>query len=144
MDIKEAFDLVYICILILQLFSFHVPNSVSDFISFLFYRCYLNFFSPYVSIVERLTYRSLPQRSCLIPLLFNVYSPSICNYFISYNIHFLFYVNYIIIFTFNKYLLFSMNTLNNSLRKFSFSSSSSFFCYSSKKKVILYLYSHIS
>lgn len=118
-NIKGAFDSIDISALILELSSFHIPNSVSNLIFvYLTSSSILLFFCLHSWII---TYTGFLQGSFLSPLLFNVYINPICNSLISPSIHSLFYADDIVIFTSNKYFDLSVNTLNNSLRKLSFS-----------------------
>ena len=132
-DIKGAFDSVHIPTLISCLASLHIPNSVCNFISSLFFQRYLQFSSPSGIISDRSTYRGLPQGSCLSPLLFNVYMSPICLSLDSLEFQVLLYADDIVLFSSNKSLEISSFTLNNALKQLSTSLSTAFFTIAPEK-----------
>lgn len=80
------------------------------------FHCFLTFSSPLSSTTtDRLSYRDLPQDNCFCPLLFNVYITPICNSLISFYFQYLFYANYIILFSAHTHLDVSIVTLNQAL-----------------------------
>lgn len=92
MDIKGAFDFVYIPTLISCLASYTLSHLQFRLSLFLDIFIILRF-------SDRLSYRGQPQDSCLSPLLFNVNITPIYYYLISPNTHYIFYANAIMIFS---------------------------------------------
>jgi len=112
-DIKSAFDCVFIPTLILCLVSLQIPNSVCNFLSLLF-SPQSPTFSFSGTFANRLTYISLPQAalSCLCPLLFNVYISMVSLFFTSPDFQLSFYADDIVLISSNKSLdrtIFSLN-----------------------------------
>lgn len=120
------FCLLYIPTLISHLVSLQIPNSVCNFITLLYSQRFLEFSSLSGSNLIRSTYRGLPQGSCLSPLLFNVYMSPIYSSFKSPFFQTLLYADDIDLFSSNKFLGNSINTLNNALKLLSTSLSTSF------------------
>ncbi|KAL4103296.1 hypothetical protein QTP88_018673 [Uroleucon formosanum] len=132
-DIKGAFDSVHIPTLISCLASLQIPYSVCNFISSLFFQRFLQFSSPSGLILDRSTYRGLPQGSCLSPLLFNIYMSPICLSLASPEFQVLLYADDIVLFSSNKSLELSTLTLNNALKQLSISLNTAFFTIAPEK-----------
>lgn len=73
-EVKRAYDSVHIPTLLYRLVEISLPSKLYSLIQTLFSHRLLHFISPSGQEVVPTTYRGLPQGSCLIPILFNIYS----------------------------------------------------------------------
>lgn len=110
-----AFNTVNILLLLPCLQSLNLPSRFTSFISQLFSRRILHFFSPFGSTNIRSTSTGLPQGSCLCTIICNIYICFIINHFNPIGHKCSVYADDIVIFYYNEHTAFIVNSLNNAL-----------------------------